>query len=271
MKSHTAAAVLAALMVLPAASSAQSLEVRLTPRAGVMTPDGYFYVEYARFGLGPIEWTEAAIESAPVVGLAVEVDLGGSGLWIRGEVLRTLDGNLNVSHAQAQEPVGVNPPTLARTYYDIPAAVTLGSIDLALPTRLTLPLGIQPYFTAGIGGKRYDFDLAGFGPIEDLDEDIVYPSEGVSFALNAGAGAVVRVGGLSRPDPLVALTFARRSRTLRPPRPGTGLPGGRDRGAAPPSSPHACRAMPHGICQRIPYGVPLRARPTLWSVPDPRA
>jgi hypothetical protein len=191
------AAALAALIVFPAASAAQSsLEVRLTPRAGLVTPDGYFYVQYGRFGLGPIEWTEAALESAPVVGLSAEVELGGSGIWIRGEVLRALDASLSVAYVEAQEPVGFEPPQLARTYYDIPATLTIGSVDLAFPTRLTLPFGVQPYFTGGIGAKRYTFDRDAFGPIEDQDDDLVYPGDGTSALLNAGVGAVVRFGGL---------------------------------------------------------------------------
>ena len=196
MKVFAAAAALAALIVFPAASAAQSSrELRITPRAGMVTPDGYFYVQYGRFGLGPVEWTEAAIESAPVVGLTAEVELGG-GLWLRGEVLRAIDASLSVAYVEAQEPVGFEPPQLARTYYDIPTTLTLGSIDLALPTRLSLPFGIQPYFTGGIGAKRYAFDRDAFGPIDEQDEDLVYPSDGTSLTLNAGAGAVVRIGTL---------------------------------------------------------------------------
>lgn len=196
MKVFTAAAALAALIVFPAASAAQSpYQIRIIPRAGMVTPDGYFYVQYGRFGLGPVEWTEAAIEASPVVGFTAEMELAG-GLWLRGEVLRALDASLSVAYVEAQEPVGFEPPQFARTYYDIPTTLTVGSIDLALPTRLSLPFGIQPYFTGGIGAKRYTFDRDAFGPIDEQDDDLVYPSDGTSLTLNAGAGAVVRIGTL---------------------------------------------------------------------------
>lgn len=197
MKPTITATALAVLLLFPAVSAAQDLTVRVIPRAGIITPADYFYVQFGRFGLGPVRWTESWILASPTVGLTAEVEIGESGLWIRGEVLRTLGGETEVVYAEAREPIGFNPPTIDRTYYYIPTALTIGSVDLAFPTRFRLPYGIQPYFTAGVGGKRYTFDRSAFGALEDLPEDMVLPQEGVTLMLNAGAGVTVQVAGLT--------------------------------------------------------------------------
>lgn len=197
MKHTIAAAALAVLLLCPAASAAQDLAVRVIPRAGIITPADYFYIQFGRFGLGPVRWTESWILATPTVGLTAEVEIGGSDLWIRGEVLRTIGGETEVVYARAQEPVGINPPEIARTYYYIPTDLTVGSVDLAFPTRFRLPYGIQPYFTGGIGGKRYTFDRSAFGPLDELPDDMILPQQGVTLMLNVGAGITVQVAGLT--------------------------------------------------------------------------
>lgn len=184
---------IALLAALPAGAAAQALEVRVTPRAGALTPADWFYEEFSHFGAGPLEWTEAVLRKAPVVGLTAQLSVLDDALWIRAEVLRTVGQELSVTHAFLQEPVGYNPPRVIRTPFVLDAALTIGTLDLAFPTRFRLPLDLQPYVTAGLGGKRYAFDA---GPIEQYDDQMVMPQEGVTWVINAGAGLTARVFGL---------------------------------------------------------------------------
>lgn len=185
-------ALLAISLVLPALAAAQrGVDVRVTPQFGLVTPVDWFYYEVTVLGEGPMEWTEAAVLEAYLVGVTAEVEVAGSGVWLRGNVLRTTNGETYLAHAVLNKGV-FTPPTVARTLYRIPSAITFGSIDLALPTRLRLPLGIQPYFTAGVGGKHYSFDR---GPIDAADR-LVAPEDGTSLMANLGGGFVVRIVGV---------------------------------------------------------------------------
>lgn len=185
-------AVLGALLVPGAAVGQQWLEVRATPRAGLMTPADWFYVEFPTFGVQPMTWTEAAILRAPVVGLAVELAAEELGVWLRGEVLRTVGGATKVIHAVLHPATQAGPAFVMRTDYDVPSALTLGSIDLGLPLRLRLTAGIQPYVTAGLGGKRYDFDIT---ELEASEQNIVVPRDGVVPLFNVGVGATATFRG----------------------------------------------------------------------------
>lgn len=189
-------AALALALALPASAAAQlDVDLRLTPRAGVVTPADWFYVEYAHLGIAPVEWTEAAIQAGPLVGLTAEVELGASNVWIRGEVLRTLDGETNLTHALLVPMIGFDPPRVDRTLYTVPSSLTIGSVDLAFPTAFRIPfLDLQPYVTAGVGGKRYEFDLSGLP--SDLDRSVVLPEEGTTLVFNLGGGATATVLGL---------------------------------------------------------------------------
>lgn len=178
---------------LPPSAPAQDFELRITPRAGMVTPADWFYEEFAHFGVGDLEWTEAALEAAPLLGLTAELALFDDALWIRAEVLRTVGQDVSVTHAFLREPTGFNPPRVLRTPFLLDAALTIGSVDVALPTRFRLPLGLQPYVTAGLGGKRYDFDA---GPIEQYDDQMVLPQEGVTLVVNLGAGLTAHLLGL---------------------------------------------------------------------------
>lgn len=191
MNARILTAVLTIALVLPVSTAAQrDVSVRVTPQAGLVTPADWFYYEVTALGEGPMEWTEAALDRAYVVGAAAQVELG-SGLWLRGNVLRTTNGETYLAYAVLNKGV-FTPPTVVRTTYRIPSTITVGSIDLAFPTRLQLPLGIQPYVTAGVGGKRYSFDR---GPIAAADR-LVAPEAGTSLMANLGAGLVVRVMGV---------------------------------------------------------------------------
>lgn len=205
MKSFVAKAAVAALLLSPVAAAAQSsFTVHVTPRVGLLTPADYFYEEFAHLGVDPLEWTNASILRSVVAGLGVQLEIGDSGLWIRGEVLRTVgtdfgdiaprSGEMFVRHAILIESSGFDQPYVESQYFYVPTAVTIGSLDLAFPTRFRLPLSIQPYVTAGVGAKRYDFDT---GAIDNPDRSIQHPEEGVTLVGNVGVGATVPIAGVT--------------------------------------------------------------------------
>ncbi|MFO7894078.1 MAG: hypothetical protein R6U63_10100 [Longimicrobiales bacterium] len=188
------AALVGPVAVGPGNAAAQSgLELRIAPKAGLMTPADWFYVEYSHYGLEPTEWTETSILKTAVVGLTVELEFPGTDVWIRGEGLRTVDGVALMTHKVLYGPTGFEPPREVVTGYRVAMAVTTGTIDLAFPTRLTLG-PVQPYVTAGVGATRYDFDTA---PFQDLPGEVVLPQPGVVPAANVGVGAIVTISGLA--------------------------------------------------------------------------
>jgi hypothetical protein len=187
-------AVLAGL-ALPAGAAAQRApELRITPRVGLVTPPGWFYVEFPQFGVTPMEWTEAAILRATVVGASVELRFEGHGIWVRGDVVRTIRAETAVGHAILHPPTQAGPASVVRTWFYVPTAMTIASVDVALPTRLRLPAAIQPYVLAGLGAKRYHFDVS---ELESREENIVFPAPGTVPTVNVGIGATVPVRGLT--------------------------------------------------------------------------
>ena len=193
MKRWSVVVLLAGLLGSAPAAAQSGLNIRVTPRAGVMTPADWFYEEFKHFGLDPVEWTEAAILRAAVVGVAGEVEIPGTGLWIRGEVLRTVDAITSMTHAVLIETNGFDPPRVERTPYRVATAMTMGSLDVAFPTLFRLG-PVQPYVTAGVGGKHYSFDT---DPFIEVQDQVVLPQPGVVAMVNAGAGATARVRGLT--------------------------------------------------------------------------
>jgi hypothetical protein len=187
-------ALLGALLAPAPALAQHQVELRLTPRIGLLTPADWFYVEFPSFGAGPTEWTEAAIQRAPIAGLALEAAAEATGVWVRGEVLRTVGAETAVIHALLVPASTAGPAYVVRTRVHVPTALTLGTLDLGFPTRLRLPGGIQPYVTAGIGGKRYDFDIA---ELEAREERFVVPRYGTVPVVNVGVGGVVTVLGIT--------------------------------------------------------------------------
>lgn len=194
MKRWIVALTLVAGSLLPAQAHAQTgLNIRVIPRAGVLTPADWFYEEFLHFGVDPVEWTEAAILRTGVVGLAVEVEVPGTGLWIRGELLRTTDAITSMTHGVLLETNGFDPPRVERTPYRVGTALTMGSIDVVFPTLFRVG-PVQPYVTAGVGGKHYSFET---DPFLDLSDRVVLPQSGTVAMLNAGAGGTVRIKGLT--------------------------------------------------------------------------
>ena len=179
----------------PAAAQSllDDLEIRIAPRVGAVTPADWFYEEFLHFGVDPVEWTEAFIYEAPILGLTVEARPGIPGLWIRGELLRTVGAVTSMTHAVLREASGFDPPQVVRTPYRVATALTVGTLDLALPLHFA-PGPIQPYVTVGVGAKRYDFDT---DPFLHLDDRVVLPQPGVVPMVNLGAGLTARVLGVS--------------------------------------------------------------------------
>lgn len=189
MRTWLIPALVAIAMVAPSSSSAQAdLAVHITPHAGIITPPDWFYYQVTDLGEGPMEWTEAAILRANVVGLMAELELPAAGVWVRGSVQRTTGAKTFLAFAILNEAFP-NPATVVRTRYWVPSTITFASVDLAFPTRFELPYGVQPYFAAGLGGKRYVFDRE---VLADGDPAIVAPEDGTVAMANLGAGVVVR-------------------------------------------------------------------------------
>jgi hypothetical protein len=170
------------------------LPILVTPRVGILTPADWFYVEFPNFGIGSMEWTEAAILRAPIVGLSAELAAESLGVWVRAEGLRTVGGRTAVIHAFLIPASEAGPARVVRTRINVASTVTLGTVDIGLPTRLRLPGGIQPYVTAGVGAKRYAFDTSWF---DERPERWVIPQDGVVPVLNVGLGGTVTVRGWS--------------------------------------------------------------------------
>jgi opacity protein-like surface antigen len=189
MRRYLQALTVVAAFLLPAAAHAQWPEVRVVPRAGVMTPADWFYVEFKQFGVQPMQWTESAILRSRVVGIAAEATFDNLGVWVRGEMLRTVGAETSVTHAILIPASQVHPATVIRTHYTVPTQISVGSIDVVLPLRLRLADRVQPYVTGGLGAKRYGFDASAIAPYEN---QIVLPRPGTVAALNAGGGVTVR-------------------------------------------------------------------------------
>jgi hypothetical protein len=193
MTPRLAAAVVALGALVPTAATAQNgWSLGIIPRAGALTPADWFFEEFPHFGVDPLEWTEAVIGRSGVAGVTLELEVAGTGLWIRAEALRTVGGETSLTHAVLREPAGFEPARVVRTTYPVATSITTGSLDLGLPLRFTLP-GIQPYVTAGLGGKRYAFEVA---RLQALSDSLVLPRDGTVLLTNLGVGAVLRVAGL---------------------------------------------------------------------------
>ena len=187
-------ALAAALLLGPVAGAAQvDARFRVTPQVALMTPADWFFYEVTGLGgSSPLVWTESSVLRSTALGLTAEAEIGQSGIWIRGNLLRTLDAETYLAHAVLQEAFP-NPPSVRRTRYWLPTTMTLGSIELAFPTRFRLPFSVQPYVSAGIGGKHYSFDRS---PLSEALAGIVQPEDGTVLMGVVGAGVVIPIRGI---------------------------------------------------------------------------
>jgi hypothetical protein len=178
----------------PHAVRAQSdWTVEVIPRLGLVAPDSYFYEVFANFvGDGPVEWTTGSLGRAFVAGLGVEVDVGQSGVRFRAEVLRSFDTWLLSGHNLIIPRVLFEPPQLVSTWFDVPATITMTSVQAVLPLQLA-PWGLEPYVLAGVGGKFYAFSE----PTRPNDVGATLPSDGFTWGGDVGAGVTVPLFGLT--------------------------------------------------------------------------
>ena len=188
------ALVACAALLLPGPIKAQDgLTVKLHPRAGLVAPDEYFYEVFANFsGDGPVEWTTGSLGRAFVAGLGVEVGFGNDGILVRGEILRSFDTWLLVSHSIVRPRVLFEPSEIVTTYLDVPATLTFTSLQVVLPMKLEL-WHVEPYVLLGVGGKRY-----GFGePTLPNDVEATLPSDGYVWGGDLGGGLTLDLFGLT--------------------------------------------------------------------------
>jgi hypothetical protein len=201
----TLALALAALLAAPfvpatTAISAQEptrtrapFSIMVGPRVGLLSPDAYFYEQYTNFsGDGPVEWTDGSLGRAMVLGLGFEAGRVGGGVRLRGEVLRSVDGWLSAARSIVVARQLFDPPYVQTTWLDVPTAVTMTSLEVVIPTRLTL-WRAQPYVLAGVGGKRYDFGE----PTAANEVGAILPANGFSWGGDVGVGLTVAVRGLT--------------------------------------------------------------------------
>lgn len=167
--------------------------ISVVPRLGLFSPDRYLYEEYVNFsGDGPVEWTHGRMGRALLVGMGLEAGRTGGGVSLRGELLRSIDGWLAAAHSVIIPRQLYEAPYVQTTWLDIPVAVTITSLQVHLPTRLTFG-GVEPYVLAGIGSRRYDF---GDATAEDPGA-VILPESGSILCADAGAGITARVLGLT--------------------------------------------------------------------------
>jgi hypothetical protein len=173
------------LLALPRPSAGQdSLSIGIMPRVGFFLPDTYFYEEFTSFGGDqPAEWTNGALGRSAYVSLGIEAGWKERGILLRGEMGRTLEGWLYVTHALEKPRVLFDPPEIVYTYLDVPTAITFANFQVVLPARFN-PWGIEPYFLLGGGGKWYHFDE----PTEAYTVEPIFPSDGFTASLELGAG-----------------------------------------------------------------------------------
>jgi hypothetical protein len=183
----------AGLLAAPTPASAQGplgrIELRVEPRFGMLLPGHHLYVSYQSYD--PLVWSTGTMGRTGIGGLSAELRLD-DGIRVRGTVMRSFRGWLYASQTVLIPPIGFNPPTEAVTWYDVPASLTTGSIEVVLPTWIH-PFGTQPYVLAGFTGKRYDFGQ----PTAADSVGAILPANGVVRALDLGGGVEVTVFGLN--------------------------------------------------------------------------
>jgi hypothetical protein len=170
----------------------EDLSVRLIPRFGLTSPDGYFYEEFVNFAVDePTEWSNGSLGRAAYAGLAVELGIEDRGIFLRGELAHTFEGWLAVVHSYVKPRVLFDPPEIVYTFLDVPASMTFGTVQLVLPTRFEVA-GVRPYGLIGGGGKWYHFG----SPTESYTVDVILPGDGFTGTFEVGGGITFSLLGL---------------------------------------------------------------------------
>jgi hypothetical protein len=121
----------------------------------------------------------------------MEVRLGESGAYVRGEILRSFDAWLYVAHSVETLRDMFIPPEVVTTWMDVPVTWTLASVQVVLPTKLELG-PFEPYVLLGGGGKSYAFG----DPTEETGVEPTLPENGFTWGADVGAGFTVRLNRL---------------------------------------------------------------------------
>lgn len=171
----------------------EEVEIRVIPRFGLLMPDNAFYEKWKNFsGDGLIEWTSGSLGRAAYAGVGVEVEHGGLGVLLRGEVARSFEGWHTAGHGVLIPRIYFEPPEVVNTWFDQTAALTFLNLHLVLPTKLEYA-GLQPYVLAGYSGKWYSFGE----PSQENEVEAILPDDGFTPAAELGAGLTFRVFGLT--------------------------------------------------------------------------
>lgn len=169
------------------------VSIAVEPRVGLLSPDRYFYEKYTNFsGDGPLEWTDGYLRRALVVGAGFEVGRSGGGLMLRGEVARTFGGWMAAARSIVMPRELYDPPHVETTWLDVPAAVTMATLQLVIPTRVTV-WRAQPYVLVGFGGKHYHFGE----PTTANAVNAILPNDGFTWGEDLGAGVTLPLAGLT--------------------------------------------------------------------------
>jgi hypothetical protein len=150
----------------------------------MLAPDEYFYEIYQKFvDEEPTEWTTTYLGRTGIFGLGADITLGEGDLRVRAEVMHAFGGWMAASHSILHPRTLTRPPFVETVWVNFPYDMTLTSVHLVLPTRLRI-WKIEPYVSAGIGGKFYRFG----SPDRDWPENAVHPEDGFSWSGDLGAG-----------------------------------------------------------------------------------
>jgi hypothetical protein len=131
------------------------LSLHVVPRFGVLMPDNYLYEQYAHFGAGNTEWTEAQLGRAGFGGLAVELGLG-QGVRLRAEAMRSFRGWVLADHVVAVPDTVAGTTSFEPTWFDLPYRLSEASLQILLPLRFAR-WGVRPYVLAGGVARWYHF------------------------------------------------------------------------------------------------------------------
>lgn len=182
---------IAAVLAFSAAPASSQVGISIYARGGVISPDDYFTTIYQNFlSATPIEWTSTSLGRAGAFGLGAELSFLEDALKVRGEIMYVPDGWMYVSHSIRYPQILFNPPYVETTYWDVPYDMTLTTLQLVLPVRLNL-WGVEPYLSAGVGGKFHSFGE----PTSPPDEDAIVPGDGFNWGGDVGVGLTIPIKG----------------------------------------------------------------------------
>jgi hypothetical protein len=179
----------AGLTLLPGAAEAQ-VHFSIYGRGGLYAPDEYFYEEFQKFAdEEPTKWSTGSLGRSGMFGVGTELWWGDGDIRVRGELMRTVDAWLRVSHSILYPRILWEPPRIVTEWLDVPYAATLATVQVVLPTRLTI-WKVEPFFLVGGGAKYYHFDDPTYPP---QDDEVIFPEDGFAYLAEVGFGITIPV------------------------------------------------------------------------------